>query len=92
VGALRAIRKRAHDGALVALSGADPLNLLGIVTPGARLAALAGNRLVLRDGVPVATYAAGEVQLLQEMPPHEQWQVRNALVRKVTRAGLARSA
>jgi ATP-dependent Lhr-like helicase len=92
VGALRAIRKRARDGALVALSGADPLNLLGIVTPGARLAALAGNRLLLQDGVPVATYAAGEVQFLQEMPPHQQWQARNALVRKLTRAGLARTA
>jgi ATP-dependent Lhr-like helicase len=91
VGALRAIRKRARDGALVALSGADPLNLLGIVTPGARLAALAGNRLLLQDGVPVATYAAGEVQFLQEMPPHQQWQARNALVRKLTRASLAQA-
>jgi ATP-dependent Lhr-like helicase len=91
LGALRAIRKRAPDGALVALSGADPLNLAGIVTPGPRLAALAGNRLLLQDGVPVATYAAGEVQFHKEMAPHQQWQARNALVRKVTRAGLART-
>jgi ATP-dependent helicase Lhr and Lhr-like helicase len=91
VGALRAVRKRAPDGALVALSGADPLNLAGIVTPGPRLAALAGNRLLLQDGVAVATYAAGEVQYLREMLPHQQWQARNALVRRVTRAGLARA-
>jgi ATP-dependent Lhr-like helicase len=91
VGALRAVRKRACDGALVALSGADPLNLAGIVTPGARLAALAGNRLLLQDGVPVASYAAGEVQFHRDMPPHQQWQARNALLRKLTRAGLART-
>jgi ATP-dependent Lhr-like helicase len=91
VGALRAIRKRAGDGAWVALSGADPLNLVGIVTPGARLAALAGNRLLLQDGVAVATFAAGEVQLHREMPPQQQWQARNALLRKVTRAGLAQT-
>jgi len=91
VGALRTVRKRPRDGALVAVSGADPLNLAGIVTPGPRLAALAGNRLLLQDGVPVATYAAGEVQFHREMPPHQQWQAHNALLRKVTRAGLAQA-
>ena len=64
VGALRSVRKRERDGDLVSLSAADPLNLAGIVTPGARVAALAGNRLLLRDGVPIATYVGGEVQFL----------------------------
>jgi ATP-dependent Lhr-like helicase len=91
VGALRTVRKRPADGALVALSGADPLNLAGIVTPGARLAALAGNRLLLQDGVPIATFAAGEVQFQRDMPPHRQWQARNALLRKLTRSGLAQA-
>jgi ATP-dependent Lhr-like helicase len=91
VGALRAVRKRARDGAWVSLSGADPLNLAGIVTPGARLAALAGNRLLMQDGVTVATYAAGEVQFHQDLPSHQQWQARNALLRKPTRSGLARA-
>jgi ATP-dependent helicase Lhr and Lhr-like helicase len=91
VGALRTVRKRAPDGALVALSGADPLNLAGIVTPGARLAALAGNRLLLQDGVPIATFAAGEVQFQRELPAHQQWQARNALLRKPARTGLART-
>jgi ATP-dependent Lhr-like helicase len=83
VGALRAVRKRASDGECIALSAADPLNLAGIVTPGPRLAALAGNRLLLRDGVTVATYAAGEVQFHQALGAHEQWQARNTLLRKV---------
>ena len=91
VGALRAVRKRAPDGALVPLSGADPLNLAGIVTPGPRLAALAGNRLLLQDGIPIATFAAGEVQFQRELPPHQQWQARNALLRKLTRPGLAQA-
>jgi ATP-dependent Lhr-like helicase len=91
IGALRAIRRRERDGALVALSGADPLNLAGIITPGARLAALAGNRLLLQDGVPVALFAAGEVQFLKDMPPPLQWQARNALLRKTTRASLVRA-
>jgi len=86
IGALRAIRRRERDGALVALCGADPLNLAGIITPGPRLAALAGNRLLLQDGVPVASFAAGEVQFHQELAPQLQWQARNALLRKSTRA------
>jgi ATP-dependent Lhr-like helicase len=82
---LRAVRKRAADGELIALSASDPLNLTGIITPGARLPALAGNRLLLRDGVPIATHAAGEVQFRAELSPAEQWQVRNALLRKLPR-------
>jgi ATP-dependent Lhr-like helicase len=81
VGALRAARRRAGEDALVSISAADPLNLAGIVTPGTRVAALAGNRLLLRDGVPVATLVAGEVQFLTEQPPAEQWRLRHALLR-----------
>jgi ATP-dependent Lhr-like helicase len=92
VGALRAIRRQQPTGELLALSAADPLNLAGIVTPGARVAALAGNRLLLQDGVTVATWVAGELHCHQELPPAAQWAARNALVRKGPRAGLARSA
>lgn len=66
---------------LVSLSAADPLNLLGIVTPGPRLAALAGNRFLLRDGVPLAVYAAGQTQFLETVATSEEWQLRTALLR-----------
>ncbi len=36
------------------VSACDPLNLVGILTPGPRIAAVLGNRIVYRDGVPVA--------------------------------------
>jgi len=85
VGALRATRKRAAEGALVSLSAADPLNLAGIVTPGARVAALAGNRVLLCDGIPIATLSGGEVQYLSDRPPAEQWRIRNALLRQSPR-------
>ncbi len=83
---LRAMRQKTQDGALVSLSAADPLNLLGIVTPGERLAALPANRFVLRDGVPIATHAAGEVNFLVKLTVPEEWTVRNALIRRVTAA------
>ncbi|MGA8705491.1 MAG: hypothetical protein WB646_00735, partial [Steroidobacteraceae bacterium] len=88
VGALRAVRKRALDDALISLSAADPLNLAGIITPGVRVAALAGNRVLLQDGVPIAIYTGGEVQFLSERPPPEQWRLRNALLRHSARPKL----
>jgi ATP-dependent Lhr-like helicase len=52
------------------------------VTPGARIPALAGNRLLLRDGIAVATYTGGQVQWLEPLTPPEQWQARTALLRR----------
>jgi ATP-dependent Lhr-like helicase len=50
---------------LIAISGADPLNLAGILTPGPRIACVTANRLLLRDGVPVAALEAGNVVMLE---------------------------
>jgi ATP-dependent Lhr-like helicase len=86
VGALRAVRRQAPLRHWVSLSAADPLNLAGIVTPGARVPALAGNRLLLVDGVAAAMWSAGSVQWLQEFAPAEQWRARNALLRTATRS------
>ncbi|GAB4474272.1 MAG: DEAD/DEAH box helicase [Burkholderiaceae bacterium] len=79
---LRDIRRRERAGTLVAVSGADPLNLVGILTPGARLPALTGNRVLYRDGVPIALAVAGEVRFLEELAPESQWTARNALSRR----------
>lgn len=89
VGALRDARRRPHDGQLVSLSAADPLNLVGILTPGARLQSLTGNRVLYRDGVPLAVYAAGEVRFLETIEGPEQWRMRNALLRRHVPAPLA---
>ncbi|UQA59271.1 DEAD/DEAH box helicase [Polyangium aurulentum] len=51
--ALRAMRREEPRGEVVRLSACDPLNLTGILTPGARVAATLGNEVVYRDGVPV---------------------------------------
>jgi ATP-dependent Lhr-like helicase len=79
---LRSIRRAATDGSLIAVSAADPLNLLGIVTPGGRLSPAASNRVLYRDGVPIAILEAKELRFLTEMTAAEQWQARNALLRR----------
>jgi ATP-dependent Lhr-like helicase len=88
VGLLRDVRRRERAGALVGVSGADPLNLVGIVTPGARLPALTGNRVLYRDGVPIALLVAGDVRFLEALAPEAQWSARNALLKRQVPASL----
>jgi ATP-dependent Lhr-like helicase len=81
VGMLREVRRQPAAGTLISLSGADPLNLVGILTPGPRLPALTGNRLLYRDGLPIALLAAGEVQFLETLDPASEWEAHKALLR-----------
>jgi hypothetical protein len=53
-----------------------------VLTPGPRLAALTGNRVLYRDGIPIALLAAGEVRFLERLEPDAEWQARNALLRR----------
>ena len=89
VGMLRETRRRPHSGEYVSLSGADPLNLVRIVAPGARLPALTGNRLLFFDGMPVASLAGGEVQFLTSLDAPAQWQARKLLLRSASPAAVA---
>jgi ATP-dependent Lhr-like helicase len=90
VSAMRAVRKQEARGDLVSLSAADPLNLTGLITPGPRVAALTNNRVLYRDGVPVAIHAAGQSDFLVPMEPGKEWEARQALLRKALVPGPAR--
>jgi ATP-dependent Lhr-like helicase len=63
---LREVRRTPPNGAFYGVSTADPLNLAGIVTAGARVAARGRNRIAYRDGVPVAVL---ENQVLRMLEP-----------------------
>jgi ATP-dependent helicase Lhr and Lhr-like helicase len=83
-GKLREVRREAPTGVTASLSGADPLNLIGILTPGARLPALASNRLLYEEGVPIALLAGGEVEFLVTLDAASQWEHQKALLRSPT--------
>jgi hypothetical protein len=74
----------------VVINAADPLNLMGILLPGAKVPALATNRIVLRDGLPVAALVAGEVQWSTEVDAASANVVRDLLVRRRGHVGAAR--
>jgi ATP-dependent Lhr-like helicase len=58
---LRALRRKECRGKYVRVSACDPLNLVGILTPGPKIPAILGNRIVYRDGVPVAAVDNGQI-------------------------------
>jgi ATP-dependent Lhr-like helicase len=82
VSALREARRAPLKQAFVALSGADPLNLAGILLPGAKVPALASNRVVFRDGVPVGALVGGDVQWLAALEPADARLAEDLLVRR----------
>jgi ATP-dependent Lhr-like helicase len=79
VALLRKVRGSAAGGEMVAVSGADPLNLAGGALPGERVPALTGARLLYLDGMAAAQLVAGEVTMRIELDPAQAWAVRSAL-------------
>ncbi|HET6645880.1 MAG TPA: hypothetical protein VFH01_01045, partial [Pyrinomonadaceae bacterium] len=84
VGMVRAIRRAPANDTMISVSAADPLNLVGIITPGARITAHTSNRILYRDGVPVAMLEAGETKFLVELSRAMEWKAKAALLRKTT--------
>src|SRR6185369_9296621 len=96
VALLRALRREPRPGRLISLSASDPLNLVGVITPGRRLTSLPGNRVLLRDGEPIAVLEANVVRWLAEIDPDARWDAEKILRRgplpSRTRPGSLRSA
>ena len=73
-----------HEQETVTLSGADPMNLIGILVPGERVAAIQGRSVTLRNGL--VPGSDPEAQLLRPARPprvvpalpHRPWQPAQA--------------
>ena len=78
--AIEMLRRPADDeDPWLVISAADPLNLVGIISPGSRLPATRGNRLLLRNGRVIATYVAGEIQFLDDFSDAIKIKIQRAL-------------
>ena len=76
---VRAARRSPPDGMHIVLSAADPLNLVGITSPAQRVPAIASNRVVYCDGVPVAARIGKEDISLLPSQPFPSLEAREAL-------------
>jgi ATP-dependent Lhr-like helicase len=80
----RLIESEAYEW--ITLSAADPLNLAGILTPGPRIAALTSNRILFRDGLPIAALEGGEIQPLSDETSLDSTIEKQLKVRKLPAA------
>src|SRR3546814_20558797 len=71
---------------LVVVCGSDPLNLTGVIVPGERVPALPGNRILFRNGAPVAVSAGAQVKSLAPADEAQKWAWCNKLSRRGARA------
>ncbi|WP_233446521.1 DEAD/DEAH box helicase [Paraburkholderia terrae] len=79
---LREVRRHANDGGFVCVAGTDPLNLVGTLLPGDKVPAVAGNRVLYRDGVAVASLVAGEFDLPLDADGETKQLMRMRLARR----------
>ena len=62
--------------------GAEPIVMLTAYdTPGARIAGLTANRVVYRDGLPVASLSGRAVQLDSDLAGSDRWEAERRLLR-----------
>jgi ATP-dependent Lhr-like helicase len=76
---LREIRRTTPDDRIAVISGADPLNLAGIVTAGERVPALTSTRVAYRNGVPLAVMEGDYIRPLADFDPSLAADVASAL-------------
>jgi ATP-dependent Lhr-like helicase len=81
---MRETRRAPGSPAWISLSAADPLNLVGNIVPGPKVPAVTHNRVLYRNGTPVAALVAGEIQWIETLEPRERVEAESALVKRQT--------
>ncbi len=81
VNTLRESLRRQNEEQQITLSSSDPLNLTGIITPGTRIPAQPGHRILYRDGKPIASSQGGEIYIDTGLPDELHPRIRDLLVR-----------
>ena len=84
VARLRSVRAADPTGEIVSVSASDPLNLTGVIDNGRRIAAKPSNRVLYRDGLPIAVLEGGEKQFLTDVDGPKRAEAERTLVRKPT--------
>lgn len=82
IGLMRQVRQRKHDGALVCVSAADPLNLIGGVLPGDKIPRVTGSRVLYRDGLPLGALSGGEIEWFLPLSAEDEAPARKLLLRE----------
>jgi hypothetical protein len=64
-----AVREPGASSNVCRVAATDPLNLVGVLSPGPRVPAILGNAVLYLDGQPVASLESGELVMRAAIPP-----------------------
>jgi ATP-dependent Lhr-like helicase len=84
---LRKTKNAEPDGRFIAISACDPLNLAGIISPGHRVPSVVRNRLVVHDGLPIASMENGSIVELANVGAEIMDRAKIALSVPISHAG-----
>jgi len=85
---LRKIKTKQSTAERVVVSAADPLNLVGIITPDEKIPATLSNRILYENGVPLAALKGDEIIMLGSSGNAEvPVEIRAGLIQKVNKGG-----
>jgi ATP-dependent Lhr-like helicase len=76
IGTLRKVRNKNQAGELVVLSSADPLNLVGILVPGDKIAVSVHTKIIFKEGLAIAVQHKNELRYLSDLDEETRQQVR----------------
>lgn len=82
---LRSVRRQKIQNEMLSINACDPLNLTGSLLPGPRVPANPGQRILFREGAPIAVKNGNNISLLQSDPDKCQevdWSIKNALINR----------
>lgn len=78
--ALRKMRKAEPSADVLVVNATDPLNLVGILSPGLRIPASSSNRIAFIGGEAVGVRLGEEIRLLQSCSSDVECRIRTALI------------
>lgn len=76
---MRKLRREEPPPATTIIHATDPLNLLGIILPGPVVPQQANNRIIMRDGLPVAARIGKQIQKCQFASAHSDSEIEALL-------------
>jgi len=80
VSSLRQLNRQENNkDQLITISGADPLNLTGLITPGERIAAVQTNKILYENGIVIAYSLNGTVHFNGDFNSQRKIQLKNYL-------------
>lgn len=75
-------KENGENNNLISICAADPLNLTGIITVGKRVSNIYSNRILYKDGVPIAVKEGKAIKFLIDVDESEQWELKNVLIQR----------